>query len=78
MDVQLSHTSSICLGSNIYNLDSLIEDVWRDLGGRVARARISETVTNFRHNNADLFIPQLVRHQTCEQLEEEIHRGASR
>jgi hypothetical protein len=52
--------------------DSLIEQVWQDLGGQVSRERIhqiaTEAATEFRTATVSAFVPIFVRRRTRERL----------
>ena len=53
--------------------DSLIEQIWRDLGGQVSRERIhqiaTEAAAEFRTATVTAFVPILVRRRTRARLE---------
>jgi len=53
--------------------DSLIEQIWQDLGGQVSRERIrqiaAEAAAEFRTATVTAFVPIFVRRRTREKLE---------
>jgi hypothetical protein len=59
--------------SDVDYLDaSLIEQIWHDLGGQVARERIhqvaAEVAAEFRTATVTAFVPLFIRRQACKKL----------
>ncbi len=62
--------------------DSLIEQIWQDLGGQVSRERIrqiaAEAAAEFRTATVTAFVPVFVRRRTLERLQMLTEEGANR
>jgi hypothetical protein len=62
--------------------DSLIEQIWQDLGGQVSRERIrqiaAETAAEFRTATVTAFVPVFVRRRTLKRLQMLTEEGCNR
>jgi hypothetical protein len=69
-------------GGNGYVDDSLVEQIWQDLGGQVPRERIhqiaDEAAAEFRTATVTAFVPVFVRRRTLKKLQMLIEARGSR
>lgn len=74
MEVTLSPINDITAEEDVLALvdEQLVEEIWRDLEGRVTRETIFqvaiEVATRFRAVAVTTFVPIFIRRQTSEQL----------
>jgi hypothetical protein len=76
MDTSWRFADSVHAGGNVATqLDDLMEQIWRDLGGQVSHARIrqvaTEMVAMFRDATVTAYIPLLLRRRIRERLQRE-------
>ena len=76
MNFPFTETEGRVNPDELIELDGLIEQTWRDLDGRVPRARVRqvaiEVAAEFHDATVTTFIPIFIRRRTRERLEEKI------